>query len=251
MCLGSLDSGISLSLDGGGGGGNGNGGKSGVGTDDGSVVDDVVGGVGAHGLLHMDLGYVVHGLVDMGHSVDGGGGGVGVVDKGSGVGGVGHGGQGGGNLNLGGLGNDGLGDGDGGGGNDRGGGVGVVNKGSGVSVGHDGGNGLTHGVNETVLVDVLGESLEGERTKASVGGDEVTEGGGEGTGGQAGGQVGVGGRGGQGTANEGTHRNLKLTVHINYDQRANHTNILSMILDLMRQGRGSQKPLIFILKLHT
>merc|ERR1740128_697925 len=103
----------------------------------------------------MDLGHVVHGLVDMGH-------GVGVVDRGN-----------------------------------DGGGVGVVNQGSGVSVGHDGGNGLTHGVNETVLVDVLGESLEGERTKASAGGDEVTEGGGEGTGGQAGGQVGVGGRGGR------------------------------------------------------
>merc|ERR1740128_286257 len=118
----------------------------------------------------MDLGHVVHGLVDMGH-------GVGVVDRGN-----------------------------------DGGGVGVVNQGSGVSVGHDGGNGLTHGVNETVLVDVLGESLEGERTKASAGGDEVTEGGGEGTGGQAGSQVRVGGRGGQGTANEGTHRNKGLHV---------------------------------------
>lgn len=76
------------------------------------------------------------------------------------------------------------------GGGDGGGGVGVhggsgVNDGSGVHNGggvidggsgvHDGDHGLADVVNETVLVVILGESLQAERPQTTLGGDEVTE----------------------------------------------------------------------------
>merc|ERR550519_2222515 len=112
------------------------------GADDGGVVDDVVGGVGAGVLLDMHLGHMVDGLVDLGHHVVGHHGGV--VDEG------------------------GVGVGDSGGGGHNGGGV-----------DHGGGNSLADGVDKAVLVDVLGEALQGDGAEATLGGDKVAEGGGE------------------------------------------------------------------------
>merc|ERR550519_3048605 len=154
------------------------------GADDGGVVDDVVGGVGAGVLLDMHLGHMVDGLVDLGHHVVG-------HDRGGGVshggGGVDHGSDG---LDLNGLDLDGL---DGGGVDE--GGVGVGDSGggghNGGGVDHGGGNRLADGVDKAVLVDVLGEALQGDGAEATLGGDKVAEGGGERTSGQAGVDVGL------------------------------------------------------------
>merc|ERR550519_2404445 len=168
------------------------------GADDGGVVDDVVGGVGAGVLLDMHLGHMVDGLVDLGHHVVGHHRGVG-VGHGGGVG-VSHGGGGGDHgsdsLNLNGLDLNGL---DGGGVDDGGvvdeGGVGVGDSGggghNGGGVDHGGGNSLADGVDKAVLVDVLGEALQGDGAEATLGGDKVAEGGGERTSGQAGVDVGL------------------------------------------------------------
>ena len=213
-CLGLLDGG--LGGDGGGGGDDGGSGEVSS-ADNRGVVDDVVGGVGGDVLLYVHLGDVVDGLVHLGDGVDGGGNGV--VDVGGG--GVVDGGEGGGlNLNLGGLSGD-----NGGGGNHRGGVGGVVDEGSGGVADNRGGDGLADGINESVLVDVLGEPLKGDGPQATAGGDEIAEGGGEGTGGEAGGQVGVGGRGGQGRAHHSADNNLIniLIISVVYTQFSNIT----------------------------
>merc|ERR1712107_677624 len=75
----------------------------------------------------------------------------------------------------------------------------VVGDGGGV---HNRGNSLGNGVNESVHVDILGESLEGQRTEATVGGDEVAEGSGQGTG-NGSVDIGISGGGAQGGAEEG------------------------------------------------
>jgi len=67
---------------------------------------------------------------------------------------------------------------------------------------HHGHNGLADGVNEAVLVQVLGEALEGEGAKALGGLDGISEGGGEGTNGDTlvdmgGGREGAGDKGRQ------------------------------------------------------
>ena len=101
--------------------------------------------------------------------------------------------------------NGGGGVGHGGSGVNNGGGGGVGDNGGGVDDGHDG---LADGVNVAVLVDVLGEPLEGQGSQPAAGGDEVSEGGGEGAGGGTGVDVRVGG-GGEDAAQDGTQANLK------------------------------------------
>ena len=65
---------------------------------------------------------------------------------------------------------------------------GVDERGSGI--GDDGGdvmdNGLANGINETILVQILGEAFKSIRAKSLGGGDEVAEGCGEGSGGSSG-----------------------------------------------------------------
>lgn len=74
-------------------------------------------------------------------------------------------------------------------------------------------NGLSNGVDETILVQIFGESFQSVRAKALGGGDEVSEGSGEGSGGGSGGDVdlvdgGWGSQacGSQGKNNEALHR---------------------------------------------
>merc|ERR1719309_789394 len=127
----------------------------------------------------MHLGDMVDGLVDLGHDVVAHHRGVGDSHGGGGDG-----------LDLNGLDLDGLDGGDGGGdGGVDDGAVSVGDSGGGVD---NGGNSLADGINKAVLVHVLGEALQGDGAEAAVGGDEVAEGSGQRTGGQAGVQVGLG-----------------------------------------------------------
>ena len=124
-------------------------GESGVGTDDGGVVDDVVGGVGGGLGVHADLGDVVNLVVDLVSDQPGLGNQVGLD-------GPVHGG--GGNSNDGGLV---VSDGDGGGvGNSDGGSVGVGNGGS-VGNSQRGG--------DSGMAGVGGNSVSGNQAVASVG----------------------------------------------------------------------------------
>ena len=194
-----------LSSDGGSGGdGDGEGDKTGVTSDNRGVVNDVLGHMVGHVLLNSDLGHVLDGVVDVvADMLDNGGSGdgdrSGVVSGNSGSGD---------DRGLDRVGSDGRsGDKLGGGGGD---GVGVDSRGSresvvsgnwsrgGVVSGNRGSvddrdDSLADGVNKAVLVEVLGESLEGERLVALGSGDQVPDGGGEGAGGGA--LVDVGGGG--------------------------------------------------------
>ena len=154
-------------------GGDSNGEETSEGTDHGGVIDDMLGDVVGHVLLDSDLGHVVDGVVNVvADMLDNGGSGIGdrcgVVSGNSGD-----------RFNLGGGGGDGVGSrsgdnlrgskpvGDVVGSNSRGDNPWVVvgsNSGGGdnKSVVDDRDNSLADGVNKAVLVEVLGESLEGE-----------------------------------------------------------------------------------------
>ena len=181
LSLSLLDSGSLVGdLSGDGGSGDGRD-KTSESTDDRGVVDDVLGHVVGDVLLDRDLGHVLDGVVNLvADMLDNGGGGDG---DGSGV--VSS--NGGSSDNLGG-GDSRSGDNLGGGGGD---GVGVDSRGGGdnildgdrgarpfVSGNRDGS--LGDGVNKAVLVEVLGESLEGEGLVAPGSGDKVSDGRGEG-----------------------------------------------------------------------
>ena len=175
--------------------------KTGEGTDDRGVVDDVLGHVVGDVLLDRDLGHVLDGVVNLvADMLDNGGGGDGdgstwlEVSSDSGRG-----------NNLGGsdgrsldrVGSDGRsGDNLGGGNGD---GVGVDSRGGDNILDGDRGSvndrddSLADGVNKAVLVEVLGESLEGEGLVTLGSGDKVSDGGGEGAGGGALVDVGSGG----------------------------------------------------------
>ena len=149
------------------------------GSDDRGVVDDVLGHVVGHVLLDSDLGHVLDGVVNLvADMLDNGGGGDG---DGSGV--VSS--NGGSSDNLGG-GDSRSGDNLGGGGGD---GVGVDSRGGGDNIldGDRGGvvsgnrgsvndrdDSLADGVNKAVLVEVLGESLEGKGLVTLRSGDQVS-----------------------------------------------------------------------------
>ena len=150
--------------------------QSSEGSDHGGVVDDVLGHVLGGVLLDLDLGHVLDLVVDLvadmldhrgGVDQGGGGGGDGVVDW----------------LHLHGL-HSSVGHGrggsvvdSGGGGVGHGGGSGVVDDGGGHMLDH--GDGLADGINEPVLVEVLGESLQSEGSVALGSGHEISDSGGQ------------------------------------------------------------------------
>ena len=190
LSLSLLDSGSLVGdLSGDGGSGDGRD-KTGEGTDDRGVVDDVLGHVVGHVLLDRDLGHVLDGVVNLvADMLDNGGGGDGdgstwlEVSSDSGRG-----------NNLGGsdgrsldrVGSDGRsGDNLGGGGGDgvgvdsRGGGDNILDGDRGVVSGDRGSvddrdDSLADGVNKAVLVEVLGESLEGKGLVTLRSGDQVS-----------------------------------------------------------------------------
>merc|ERR1711872_436072 len=114
----------------------------------------------------------------------------------------------GGDLDLNGLGGLDLNDGSGGVGGD---GSSVDNRGSGV--GGNGSNSLGQRIDKSVLVDVLGESLQRQRSQSSVGGHEVTEGSGQRTGNSSV-DVGVSSGSSNGTADDGAENSKGLHVDV-------------------------------------
>ena len=167
LSLSLLDSGSLVGdLSGDGGSGDGRD-KTSESTDDRGVVDDVLGHVVGDVLLDRDLGHVLDGVVNLvADMLDNGGGGdgdgSGVVSSNGGSGNNLGGGDSRSGDNLGGGGGDGVGvDSRGGGDNILDGDRGGVVSGDRGSV-NDRDDSLADGVNKAVLVEVLGESLEGE-----------------------------------------------------------------------------------------